>query len=129
MSKEDLKARILAYVRASSDPVTFVELHRAIPEVTEPEWRLETCYGMRPLCADSNENIFIWIGMNDEAGEAVVELLAEGKLVYSLCAAKRYSEAATPDVKRLIPNLPIYSAEKEEELSRPHWCPVELRAA
>lgn len=108
-----LKAALVEYIRSQGE-VVFPELIEAFRPYTEVD-------GDIGLALKIDPQTVIWVGMNAELSETLLELTANRRIYVHPTDLERYR----PFGGLKLPTIPAPSAEK---LTRAHWLPASLRS-
>lgn len=111
-----LKAAIVEYVKDQGGDILIPELCAALQPYVNVG-------GEQGLAVRSNPNTVLWLGMNKELCEALIELTSARRLYVHPTDPERYRK------RNIALKLPVLLEPTDEKLPRPKWLPASLRTA
>lgn len=111
-----LKAAIVEYVKREGGDILLPELCAALRPHVDVD-------GEQGLAVRTNPNTVLWLGMNKELCEAIIELTSARRLYVHPTDPERYRQ------RNEALKLPVLLEPTDEKLPRPKWLPASLRTA
>jgi len=123
----EMKNEIMRLMHKLGGDITYADLTSYIEGFRDESWMAETGYRKETIRAEQNwdvdiskSSVIIWEGHSKLGGEALLQLIHEGKVKYGICSSKRYRhyKLKYPIIRRVSDAIRSYD--------KPHWVPIKL---